>query len=201
MNLVALVQAGDLDAVRGALAERGLPEDGGAAALVMACRHLRPRMVEALLAAGADPGRPDASADPPLVAAAYGYGQGHRRGLATFSHLLDAGAPIDARNPRGWTALMVAAWHAAEQLLTLLLARGADPDLVDGEGKSALMLACEGRFVDFCAMFDNRPPPAAAFARCARTLLAAGADPELRDAGGRTARALAFADEVRAVWG
>ena len=51
--------------------------------------------------------------------------------------LLDQGAPIDDRDDRGRTALMIAAEGGHADIANLLLARGADPALKDKAGKRA----------------------------------------------------------------
>lgn len=55
--------------------------------------------------------------------------------VVTF--LLDGGARIDDRDARGRTSLMIAAEGGRVDVVTLLLARGADPSLRDKAGKSA----------------------------------------------------------------
>jgi ankyrin repeat protein len=55
--------------------------------------------------------------------------------VVTF--LLDGGAHIDDRDARGRTALMIAAEGGRAEVVTLLLARGADPSLRDNAGKRA----------------------------------------------------------------
>ncbi len=55
--------------------------------------------------------------------------------------LLDAGVAIDARAPNGDTALMVAARNGHEDVLRLLLERGANPLLSDRAGLRARQLA------------------------------------------------------------
>jgi ankyrin repeat protein len=51
--------------------------------------------------------------------------------------LLDAGAPVDARQSGGYTALHEAALNGNEALVDVLLAHGADPALADDEGRTA----------------------------------------------------------------
>ncbi len=55
--------------------------------------------------------------------------------------LLDKGAAIDARSPRGDTALMMAARFGAEATVTLLLARGADRSLRNDREQTVLEVA------------------------------------------------------------
>ncbi len=57
--------------------------------------------------------------------------------------LLEKGAPVDARQQGGWTALHAAAMHGDEPLADLLLSCGADPALKAGNGSDAAALALE----------------------------------------------------------
>ena len=67
-------------------------------------------------------------------------------GAEVLAMLLDRGAEVDARAPNGNTALMMAARYGAFRSVDLLLARGADPRLVNASGLSAADLArLEGR--------------------------------------------------------
>jgi len=92
--------------------------------------------------------------------------------------LLDLGIPVDARYhgdgyfgtaPRS-TALHVAAWHAWQPVLELLLARGADVDARDASGRTPLMLAVRACTQSYWAW--RRTPEGV------RALLAAGASKE-----------------------
>jgi ankyrin repeat protein len=75
----------------------------------------------------------------PLHSAAAGPGNRAPVGRA----LLDAGAEVDARSHGGFTALQEAAENGDEDLMELLLARGADPTLTNDDGKSAADLAID----------------------------------------------------------
>ena len=57
--------------------------------------------------------------------------------IQVISYLLDAGAHIDDRDDRGRTALMIAAEGGHEEIVNLLMARGADASLKDKAGKRA----------------------------------------------------------------
>jgi ankyrin repeat protein len=49
--------------------------------------------------------------------------------------LLDRGAPVDARNDSGWTPLFYAVTQGHGEVAEALLARGADPNAVDRNGR------------------------------------------------------------------
>lgn len=57
--------------------------------------------------------------------------------------LLEHGAPPDARQQHGWTALMAAAMHGDEALVELLLAHGASSAMTADDGRDAIGLALE----------------------------------------------------------
>jgi ankyrin repeat protein len=61
--------------------------------------------------------------------------------LDVVTLLLDAGAPIDAVDNRGRTALMIAAELGRGPIVEALLGRGADRSIADRSGKRALDLA------------------------------------------------------------
>ncbi len=88
-----------------------------------------------------------------------------------LGEMIDAGVPVDVRNPRGDTLLIVATY--AERLETVkdLVRRGADLNAVNANGQTALA----------CAVFRRNE-------QLLRLLLDAGAD---QDAGAHTARQIA----------
>ncbi|MBI1685635.1 ankyrin repeat domain-containing protein [Caulobacter hibisci] len=122
--------------------------------------------------------------------------------------LLDAGAPIDARDDRGYTALTLAAYNGKADLVSVLIARGADACAVDPRGNTALMGAAFKGDDDMARLLlDKAPCPvdqtnaqgqtalmmASLFGREAqvRLLVAKGASPSAQDASGNTALSLA----------
>jgi ankyrin repeat protein len=88
--------------------------------------------------------------------------------------LLDRGAPVNARNDAGGTALMYAVDDVAKT--KLLLERGADPNLRSGEGRTALLIAVAN----------------SASSPVVKLLLDKGADAKLRLPDGRGALTLAL---------
>ncbi|XP_049917590.1 ankyrin repeat domain-containing protein 34B isoform X2 [Epinephelus moara] len=93
--------------------------------------------------------------------------------------LVEGGAQINGRNPRGETPLLAAckalrgepAGPETVKLLTYLLQNKADPNAQDRAGRTALMYACMER----------------AGAQVASTLLNGGADPSMEDYSGASA--------------
>jgi ankyrin repeat protein len=83
-------------------------------------------------------------------------------GVERVGQLLDAGAPVDARNAAGATALMIASGRGDVAIVSLLLERGADPNRRDVLGRTALFV-----------------PAMLGISRVVELLLAAGADPNL----------------------
>lgn len=62
--------------------------------------------------------------------------------------LLDSGAPLEASDKRGWTALMIAASNKYCGILQLLIARGADVDARDNRKRTALHILATGEESD-----------------------------------------------------
>lgn len=94
-------------------------------------------VVEALRT-GADPGQPDAAGWTPLHFAA----QGQHADVADA--LIRAGAPVDAADAHGKTALAVALFNVRDgegQVVRVLLKAGADPDRKNLSGISPRDLA------------------------------------------------------------
>jgi ankyrin repeat protein len=92
---------------------------------------------------------------------------------------IEIGIEVDELGARGHTALMAAAYHGHRSLVNILLAAGADPNLLSdgdglGMGMTALMLAAGSFFA------SNRQG-------VVQLLIAGGADVNQRGAGGKTA--------------
>ena len=87
---------------------------------------------------------------------------------ARLAAYVDAGAPVDLTDADGNTLLMLAAYHDHAGTVRELVARGADPNALNGRGQSPLAGAVFKQADDVV-----------------RALIEAGADP---DAGTPTAR-------------
>ena len=136
LTLFEAAAVGDLDQVRQALesdpgAVQAVAADGFQA-LHLASFFGRLEVVEALLAAGADPNSAAAnqSAVRPLHSAAA------TRQADIAARLLQAGGDPNARQEGGWTPLHAAVLNGDRALEALLLAHAADPTLANDDGRT-----------------------------------------------------------------
>jgi ankyrin repeat protein len=68
------------------------------------------------------------------------------RSISIVRMLLEHGAPVDAAQHGGWTALMAAAHRGDEPLSELLVEHGADPMRRADDGRDAVAMAEQGGF-------------------------------------------------------
>lgn len=98
--------------------------------------------------------------------------------LATAAALIDSKADLDAVDPDGATALVIAIINAHYELAAMLLDAGADPNVVDNSGMGALYAAVD---MHRLAVGHGRPNPkpvgALGNVAIVEALLAHGADP------------------------
>jgi len=78
----------------------------------------------------------------PLHSAAAG------RNLAIVRALLEHGAPVNAKQQQGWTALHAAAQHGDQVMVELLLKYGANPNAKNDDGRTADQVAQEKGHAD-----------------------------------------------------
>jgi hypothetical protein len=192
--LIGAVNAGDLAALAGALADaisRGADleaRDGDArTALMLATRANAAEAARLLIEAGADVNARDTIRDTPYLYA----GAEGRDEILTMA--LAAGANLRDTNRYGGTALIPACHHGHPSTVRILLATDIDIDHVNDLGWTALM--------ETVILGDGGP----IYVEILELLLAAGAEPDIPDRDGVTplahARALGFADLARLLEG
>ena len=107
--------------------------------LGLAAFFAHPDTVRLLLSRGADVAQ--VARNPmkvqPLHAAAAG------RSFGAVKLLVDAGAPVNGKQEKGWAPLHEAVRQGNAELVRYLLAHGADPKLQNDEGTSAIGLAAK----------------------------------------------------------
>jgi ankyrin repeat protein len=136
----------------------------------------RPRLVallDTLLLAGAEADQPAAGGVTPLLLllgarAEPGTACDEDVVIAGLERLLDETVALDARDPRGFGPLHLAALHGLLQVVQRLLRAGADPDLRDGLNRSAREIAVMRGFVDVAAEFVPATPGGVSMARFLR---------------------------------
>jgi ankyrin repeat protein len=107
------------------------------------------------LAAGADVASTNRYGGTALIPASE---HGH---VETVQILIDAGVPVNHVNNLGWTAMQEAillnnGGPRQQEVVRLLLAAGADPDIRDPEGRTALQNAERLGFAEIAAMLRGR---------------------------------------------
>lgn len=95
--------------------------------------------------------------------------------------LADAGADLDVRDPDGTSALLFAIINAHYDVASMLVQKGANPNLADNAGMTPLYAAVDMHTLASTFGRPDLPPAAVAGSVDAvRMLLAAGADPNAR---------------------
>jgi len=137
---LAAVDPESSDAVIALVAEPGIAlvinayDPSGMTALHYAVTNGDAEAVAALLDAGADPFRRTAKGFPARGAIHIAAAQGD---VAMLQMLLDHGVGVDELDGAGGHALLWAAYKGQPEAVAFLLAKGADPALVDGSGMNA----------------------------------------------------------------
>jgi ankyrin repeat protein len=135
--------------------------------------------------------------------------------LTRLTAMSAQGGDVNFKDDRGITPLMYAAWVGSPEAMKILLDRGADPNLSNSSGSTALMLSVteiakvrllidRGANVNIASTRGRTALLLAAMSdrsvEIVRALLAAGADPKVEDAGKTTAlHAASLGDDVETV--
>lgn len=104
--------------------------------LILAAYNGQAETLDALIAAGADPCKPDESQGNTAQ-----MGVAFKGNDAIAARLLTAGCDVNARNKAGQTALMMAALFGRSAQVAMLVKAGADPALADASGRTAKAVA------------------------------------------------------------
>ncbi|HTL01497.1 MAG TPA: ankyrin repeat domain-containing protein [Vicinamibacterales bacterium] len=121
--------------------------------------------------------------------------------LPRLNALLTQGAGVNAKDTQGITPLMYAAWVGSADAMKVLLDRGADPNIANSSGSTALMMSvtelpkvqlliARGANVNLASTRGRTALLLAAMSdrssEIVRALIAAGADPKAADQGATT---------------
>lgn len=130
---------GQLDDAKRLLLEEGTDinnKDGsGWSALTWASKMGHLDLVRFFLSIDADINSTDNNLDTPLAWAC------RKNQVAVVDELVVSNASLDCQNHLGWTALMEASFRGYNEVLSILLHKGADTRISNNEGKTALDLA------------------------------------------------------------
>ncbi len=126
-------------------------EEGKTTLLFMAARGDCTKIIERLCSLGCDPNAVDEDENTPLMDCC------PSSRPETIIALIQAGAKVNVQNYSKSTPLHYALWRKrdVEEVVTLLLDAGADPQIVDSEGKSARDRASI-KFPALLQLFDRR---------------------------------------------
>lgn len=153
LSLLQAIQRGDTAAVARSLASgasAAAVDADGVPALMLAVLFGDAAMVDLLLTRGADPNQADATGATPLMWAV--------PNLEKVRRLIDRGANVNARSSAlGRTPLLIAAGSPGSiEVLTLLLAKGADLRVTDAGGLNALAVAMQSADVEVVRFLVER---------------------------------------------
>jgi ankyrin repeat protein len=136
--LTTALRTGDLTTIETLLSfglDPKLPDRHGQTPLRLALLSNQTKVVELLLARNVDPNAPLDNSPFPAMPLEYALEYGS---LRAASILIAAGANVDAKGPRGRTALHFAVVGRHLDVLQLLIEKGADLNVRDAEGASPL---------------------------------------------------------------
>lgn len=101
-----------------------------------AARSSSGAILKLLIENGADVNQPDADQNTPLMIAC-------AANFKAVQILIEQGADVNAKNSQGYSSLHTAIFAKQPETVRLLLAHGADPNMLDGRGKHLMLFAAE----------------------------------------------------------
>ncbi len=119
--------------------------------LHLACFFGQEQSARLLLERGADPAA--VAQNPMRVQPLHSAAAGRQLGIMRM--LLERGAPVNARQHLGWTALHEAANQGNREMVETLLRHGADPALGNDDGKTPADIAAERRHAEIAELFQR----------------------------------------------
>jgi ankyrin repeat protein len=130
-------------------------------------------LLDTLLLSGAEPDQAAAGSVTPLLLllgarAEPGTACDEQIVLAAVERLLDEDVSLDARDPRGFGPLHLAALHGLPLLVQRLMRAGADPDVRDALNRTPREIAVMRGFIDVAGEFEPRVPGVSSMARFLR---------------------------------
>jgi len=195
--LMTAARAGNVDAVK-MLLDRGADVNArenykGQTALMWAAAERHPEVVKVLLAHGADwkVRNFDRETKMPKLSAASSVTPIARGGFTAFlftaregdiesaKAMLEAGVDIDQTDIDGTNALVVSIMNKKYTFAKFLLDRGANPNLADVKGRTALYAAVDIRNEDYSATPSRKEDDPMPSFEIVKALLARGANPNL----------------------
>jgi uncharacterized protein len=119
--------------------------------LALAAFFGHPETVRLLLSRGADPAQ--VARNPMKIQALHSAVTGS---IESVRALVEAGAPVNAKQDKGWTPLHEAVNRGDVEMTRYLLDHGADPKLQNDEGKSPIGLAADKGNADVLKLLKKR---------------------------------------------
>ena len=145
-KILAAAGHGDLEGVRQLLdsgVSVNIANHLGYTPLMSAARSYRVEVVSFLLDAGAEPRHTTNDGYTALHTAVGETPSLPEKQRDCVRLLVQAGAPLDAKTESGHSALVLAAWFGCDLSVEELLAKGADSNAIDANGRNAEQLARE----------------------------------------------------------
>src|SRR5215831_6961346 len=111
--------------------------------------------------------------------------------------ILSLGANINAFNPSGLTALMVAAYHGRSEMVKALIENGADVNAADGDGLTAATMADKAGYNEIVRVLGGNPVKRRPSAPVSEAASIQATEEELPDLSSESVSAVGQAPQIR----